>query len=174
MPPFLNYSIDNKLKDDIRPPKQIEQKNIFNFLDSKLPTHYESEDSDATVISRDVSKRNDPRCIESQYPSSFQPRRSILERNGRKFVMESKQRTERRYVQCVDEATQRIRYFEVVDCIPSRTVRPYKNRPRSFSSGDDMSPNLQSIHHSNLSTAPHDQSYIPAPSSFTVKQTLRK
>ena len=54
------------------------------------------------------------------------PQRSIFERNGKKFVVELQERMERRYVQVYDEAAGRMRLFEVIDYIPTRTVRPLR------------------------------------------------
>ena len=51
----------------------------------------------------------------------------IVERNGKQFLAEYKERMERRYVQVFDESMGRTRLFEVTDIIPTKTVRSLNN-----------------------------------------------
>jgi hypothetical protein len=75
---------------------------------------------DAMVVAHSVSNLN-------HRSSSFRPNRTIVERNGKQFVTEFKERMERRYVQVFDETTGRMRLFEVTDFIPSKTIRSIRN-----------------------------------------------
>lgn len=85
---------------------------------------------DARIVYRSVVNLNPHRRINNRQLSSFEPQRSIVERNGKQFVTELKERMERRHVQVFDETTGRMRLFEVLDYIPSRVVRSAKNNPQ--------------------------------------------
>jgi hypothetical protein len=52
---------------------------------------------------------------------------SIVERNGKRFLIEHRERIEQRYVQIYDDTTRQMRLFEVTDVIPIRIVRSTKN-----------------------------------------------
>jgi hypothetical protein len=82
---------------------------------------------DAIVISRSVINTNGHRR-RNLSSSPFRPSLTIVERNGKQFLIEFRERTERRYVQCFDESTQQMRFFEVNDYIPYRIIRPYKHK----------------------------------------------
>lgn len=80
---------------------------------------------DATVIARTVIDFNSQRRAPKQlFPSS----RTIVERNGKQFRTEIKERIERRYVQIFDENLGRMRFFEVTDYIPTRIIQPVPKR----------------------------------------------
>ncbi|CAF4328020.1 unnamed protein product, partial [Rotaria magnacalcarata] len=70
----------------------------------------------------------------------------------------------------MDDKTHRLRYFEVVDCVPIRTVRPYTNQSRSILRRDTFHPNFRSNNHSDLAQTSRGQSKAALPSSFNVKQ----
>ncbi|CAF3070714.1 unnamed protein product [Rotaria socialis] len=150
--------------------QQIIEQDTSHLVKTNSSTYDQPTNGDVAVIPRSVTNRNDPHCFENHLPSSFQPQQSIIEHKGRKFLVETKNRTERRYVECVDDKTHRFRYFEVVDCVPIRTVRPYRNQSRSVLRHDTFHPNFRSSHHSDLSQTSHDQSKAALPSSFDVKQ----
>jgi hypothetical protein len=83
---------------------------------------------DAVVISRSVINPNNHQRKRNFISSSSRPSRTLIERNGKQFLTEFRERAERRYVQCFDESTQQMRFFEVIDYIPCRTIRPYKHK----------------------------------------------
>ena len=85
---------------------------------------------DARIVYRSVTNLNHHRRMDNRQLSSFEPQSSIVERNGKQFVTEIKQRMERRHVQIFDETTGRMRLFEVLDYIPSRVVRSAKSNPQ--------------------------------------------
>ncbi len=106
-----------------------------NFL-----THNRTANSDPIVISRSVINLDNHRRLNDNHLSSFRPSRSIVERNGKQFLTETKERMERRYVQVFDETTGQMRLFEVTDYIPSRTVRSIRANPQ-FQSQNGFSRN---------------------------------
>jgi hypothetical protein len=79
--------------------------------------------NDAIIISRSVVNLNNHQRLNQHHLASLRPSRTIVERNGKQFLTEFKERMERRYVQISDENTGRLRLFEVTDYIPSKTVR---------------------------------------------------
>ena len=83
--------------------------------------------NDAIVISRSVMNLRDQRRLRNRQPlPSARSHRAIVERNGKQFLTEYRERAEKRYVQCFDETTGQLRLFEVVDYIPSRVVQPMR------------------------------------------------
>jgi hypothetical protein len=123
--------------------------------------------SEAAVISRSVINPNDHRRTRSHFSSSFRPFRTIVERNGKQFLVEFKERTERRYVQCIDETTHQMRFFEVIDCIPCRIIRPYKHKSQSLSQNDTSQNTFLPTRRSNQRPAPP-----PIPSDRLFPQTV--
>ena len=82
--------------------------------------------SDATVIFRSVLNLDDQQRWTVSPLSSIRARPTIVEHRGQQFLSEYRERLERRYVQVYDESVGRMRFFEVTDYIPSRTVRPVR------------------------------------------------
>jgi hypothetical protein len=100
-------------------------------------------DNDAFVIRRSFVNLNKHQRSNNNQLTISPPSHSIVERNGKKFLTELKERMERRYVQVFDENRGYMRLFEVTDYIPTRTVRSMKNNsqfqsrnnpPRNFMS----------------------------------------
>ncbi|CAF1462653.1 unnamed protein product [Adineta ricciae] len=90
--------------------------------------------NDPVIIRRSVVNLNKHRRTDDNQLATYASRPTIIERNGKQFVTEVKERMERRYVQIFDEATGQMRLFEVTDYIPTRTVTSVRNSPqRSFS-----------------------------------------
>ncbi len=89
---------------------------------------------DASIIYRSVTNLNHHRRTNNHQLSSFGPSRSIVERNGKQFITEMKERMERRHVQVFDETTGQMRLFEVTDYIPSRIVRSMRIHPQNNTS----------------------------------------
>ncbi|CAF2142926.1 unnamed protein product [Rotaria magnacalcarata] len=165
----INHPMKNKSRHE-QSQQQIIKEDTSHFVKTDSSTYDQATNGDVAVIPRSVTNRNDPRYFENHLPSSFQPQQSIIEHKGRKFLVETKHRTERRYVECMDDKTHRLRYFEVVDCVPIRTVRPYTNQSRSILRHDTFHPNFRSNNHSDLSQTSRGQSKAALPSSFNVKQ----
>jgi hypothetical protein len=89
-----------------------------------MNTHDPRLNGDATVIFRTVLNLDDYQRW-NQFPLTHtRPQPTIVEHQGKQFVSEYRERLERRSVQVFDESVGRMRYFEVTDYIPSRTVRP--------------------------------------------------
>ena len=57
--------------------------------------------------------------------------RSIIEHNGKRFLTELNHRMERRYVQVYDDKINQMRFFEVTDFIPCRTIRSFRVHPQT-------------------------------------------
>ena len=96
----------------------------MNFVKNLPRMHGE-----ATVIARTVIDLNHHRrATKPSYPLS-RPSRTVVERNGKQYVTEMKERIERRYVQIFDDNLGRMRLFEVTDYIPTRTIRSLPKRP---------------------------------------------
>jgi len=111
----------------------------FSFQ-SNYPTHNQTMNNDAIVISRSVINLDNHRHSHHNRFSSFRPNRSIIERNGKQFLTELNERLEQRYVEVFDETAGRRRLFEVTDYIPSRIIREI--RPNSqFQSQNSISRN---------------------------------
>lgn len=106
----------------------------MNFVKNLPRMHGE-----ATVIARAVLELNQHRR-----PTKPTFSRTIVERNGKQYLTEMKERIERRYVQIFDENLGRMRLFEVTDYIPTRTVRPLVKRaaPRSSTASTQTHSNL--------------------------------
>ncbi|CAF4364040.1 unnamed protein product, partial [Rotaria sordida] len=121
----INNSTAKKFKQE-RPQQQIIQRNTTHDGRFDLLVHNQTMNSNSAVISRSIMTRNDLRCLKNYYSSLFRPEWSIVEHNGKQFVVEFTQRTERRFVQFMDDKTHQMRLFEVIDCIPSTIIRPYK------------------------------------------------
>jgi hypothetical protein len=103
---------------------------------SKHPKHHRLINGDAVVISRSVVNLHDELKLKNHCSSSCQPRRIVVERDGKQFFVEYKERTELRYVQYMDETTHQMRCFEVTDCIPYRIIRPYRDKSESVLQND--------------------------------------
>lgn len=135
----------------MQPKQQTIARQTASPIRSSTPKHHQTIIGDPVVISRASINIDKHRGQLKKYVSpSFQPMRTIVERNGQQFVVEFKERIEQRYVQCIDENTNKKRYFEVTDCIPYRIIRPYKHRSQ-FVLRNDSSQN------SSLSTLPSNQ-----------------
>ena len=90
--------------------------------------------NDPVIIRRSVVNLNKHRRTNDNQLATYTSRPTIIERNGKQFVTEVKERMERRYVQIFDDATGQMRLFEVTDYIPTRTVTSVRNSPQqSFS-----------------------------------------
>lgn len=111
---------------------------------------------DARIVYRSVTNLNHHRRIDNRQLSSFEPQRSIVERNGKQFVTEIKQRMERRHVQIFDETTGRVRLFEVLDYIPSRVVRSAKSTGQRQIPNDDSRSSHSSSSRSERGNHPSD------------------
>ena len=100
-----------------------------------LPTlKDQTMNKDANIIYRSVTNLNHHRRTNNHQLSFFGPNRSIVERNGKQFITEMKERMERRHVQVFDETTGQMRLFEVTDYIPSRIVRSMRIHPENHTS----------------------------------------
>jgi hypothetical protein len=135
MSSVINYSTQQNFKQE-QPQQQIVPQNNSYSTPSNVSTHYQTMKDDAVVMSRSVLNPNNHRRSKNHRFSSSRPFRTIVERNGKQFLVEFKERTERRYVQCIDETTHQTRSFEVIDRIPYRIIRPYKNKSQSLSQKD--------------------------------------
>jgi hypothetical protein len=123
--------------------------------------HNQTMNNDVFIVSRSTMNLNNHRRLNGNHLSSFRPNRSIVERNGKQFLTEVKERMERRYVEVFDETTGRMRLFEVTDYIPSRTVRAMKPNVHFQSqngiSRNPLPPNFSSNHRPPLSSMPNNQ-----------------
>ncbi len=99
--------------------------------------------NDAFVIRRSFVNLNKHQRLNNNQLAISPPTRSIVERNGKKFLSELKERMERRYVQVFDENRGYMRLFEVTDYIPTRTVRSVNNNSQ-FQSRNNPSRNFMS------------------------------
>ena len=86
--------------------------------------------NDAFVIRRSIVNLNVHQRLNNKQLALSPQSRSIVERNGKQFLAELKERMERRYVEVFDEYTGQMRLFEVTDYIPSRSVRSIKKSPQ--------------------------------------------
>ncbi|CAF1648695.1 unnamed protein product [Adineta ricciae] len=102
---------------------QIPLKHMDNHPPSDRTTN-----NNTVIISRSVTDDYDQNTTGNDCTSCAQPKNPIIERNGKQFIVKVKQRTERRYVEYLDETTQKKRFFEVIDHVPYRVVEPYKNQ----------------------------------------------
>jgi hypothetical protein len=105
---------------------------------------------DANIIYRSVVNLNHHRRINNNQLSLFGPNRSIVEHNGKQFVMELKERMERRRIQVFDETTGQMRLFEVTDYIPTRTVRSMRIHPQNGTSWNSVPRHFSFNHRSIL------------------------
>ena len=121
---------------------------------------------DANIIYRSIIHFNHHRRINNNQFSFFGPQQSTVERNGKQFLIEFKERMERRHVQVFDETMGKMRLFEVVDFIPSRTVRSIKANPQ-FQAPNHVPPRFSSTRPSAL-PAMINQRIEPAPPSNVV------
>lgn len=117
---------------------------------------------DANIIYRSVVNLNHHRRVNNNQLASFGPNRSIVERNGKQFVTELKERMERRHVQVFDPTTGQMRLFEVTDYIPSRTVRSIRIHPENNVSSNSLPRNFSSNHRSTLPAITYDRKESPA------------
>jgi len=172
----INNPTRQKSKKD-QPQQKIISRNTSSPIRSNLSTHQQTKTSDAVVISRSVINLNDQREeTKNHFSSSFRPFCTIVERNGQQFLAEFQERIERRYVQCIDETTHQKRLFEVIDCIPYRTVRPYKHKSQYLSQNDISQSAFFPIRRSNqrrtLSPIPNDRSETVAQSKSIDNKNL--
>lgn len=84
---------------------------------------------DAVVISRSVANLGNYPRHANDYSSSLRRNSSIVEYHGRKYITEFQERVERRYVQIFDTDLGRMRVFEVTDYVPTKIIKPLRNRP---------------------------------------------
>ena len=127
---------------------------------------------DPRIVYRSVVNLNHRQRMNNQLLSSFEPQRSIVERNGKQFVTEFKERMERRHVQVFDETTGRMRLFEVVDYIPSRVVRSAKSNPQIQSQNLDVRSSNFSASSSSQSSERTNQSKKTVVLSLFMIQSL--
>ncbi|CAF1128352.1 unnamed protein product [Adineta steineri] len=95
-----------------------------------LPAYNQTMTSEPTIIRRSIIDLNKHRRLNNNQLTSYPPNRSVIERNGKQFLTELRERLERRYVQIFDESTGQMRLFEVTDYIPTRTVKSVTNSPQ--------------------------------------------
>jgi hypothetical protein len=122
---------------------------------------------DVNIIYRSVTNLNHHRRTNNNQLSLFGPNRSIVERNGKQFVTEMKERIERRHVQVLDETTGQIRLFEVTDYIPSRIVRSMRIHPQNGTSWNSV-PHQSSFNHRSILPAITYNSQEPTKSSSNL------
>ena len=155
-----------KLDQEKSLPQIIERSESYSSQ-SKLPKLHQTKNGDAVVISRAVVNANDYQRPRNNRSSSVQPFRTTVERNGKQFLVDFNERTELRFVQYVDEITHQARFFEVIDHIPCRVIRPYKYKSQSTlqndASQDSSLPTRRSNHRSARSRVSNGRSEIAAP-----------
>ncbi|CAF3805356.1 unnamed protein product [Rotaria sordida] len=164
----INNSTAKKFKQE-RPQQQIIQGNTTHDGRFDLFVHNQTMNNNSAVISRSIMTRNDLRCLKNYYSSLFRPEWSIVEHNGKQFVVEFTQRTERRFVQFMDDKTHQMRLFEVIDCIPSTIIRPYKRKSQSLLPNDTSRLDRRSNQRRGLQPISNYRS----PSSFVNKRGLK-
>jgi hypothetical protein len=169
--PLINSQIQKKPENN----QAQQQMNAPHSVRSDPPVYHQKLNGDAVVLSRSVINRNEQHHLINHRLSSVQPRRTIVEHNGKKFLVELRERTERRYVQYRDETTHKMRFFEVIDYIPYRIIQPYKYASQPLSK-DDTSYNstLRSSHHSVPSPLLNKRLETTAPSNSTNPRSLSK
>jgi len=148
----INNQEQQKSKEE-QPEQQINAQNSSYSIRSNSSTHHETITSDPVVISRSFIDINDQQQKRNHFSSSFRPFNTIVERNGEQFLVEFKERTERRYVQYIDETTHQKRVFEVTDCIPYRTIRPYRDKSQYLSQNDIVRPPILDDHPKSVAPA---------------------
>ncbi len=172
--PLINSQIQEKPGN-----KQAQQQNISRNAPHSVrpdaPVYHQKLNGDAVVRSRSVINRNDQHHLRNHRLSSVQPHRTIVEHNGKKFLVELQERTERRYVQYRDETTHKMRFFEVIDYIPYRIIQPYKHTSQSLPK-DDTSYNstLRSSQHSVPPPLLNKRLETTAPSNSINPKSLSK
>ncbi|UJR10452.1 hypothetical protein I4U23_014656 [Adineta vaga] len=97
---------------------------------SYISQRNQTMNTDPVIVRRSVINLNKHRRTENNQLASYTSRPTIVERNGKQFVTQTKERLERRYVQIFDEMTGGMRLFEVTDYIPTRTVTSVRNSPQ--------------------------------------------
>jgi len=175
---IINNPIRQKSKEE-QPQQQIIARNTSPSVRFNLPSHHQTTRGDAVVISRSVINQNDQQRTRNHFSSSFRPFYTTVEHNGKQFLVESKERIERRYVQCIDETTHQIRSFEVIDYVPYKIIRPYKHKSQYLSQKDTSQntflPTLRSNQRPALSPIPNDRSFpqsVPSPTFSDRSETV--
>ncbi|CAF0875325.1 unnamed protein product [Rotaria sp. Silwood1] len=128
---------------------------------------------DAVVISRSIMDRNNQRCLQNHCSTSFRPNRSIVQHNGKQFIVEFTQRIEQRFIQFMDKKTNRMRFFDVIDCIPSTIVRSYGSKSQSLSQNSTSRPNHRSDQCLARQQIPNYRSQTVIPLSFIDKRSFK-
>ncbi|CAF3379189.1 unnamed protein product [Rotaria sp. Silwood1] len=169
----IKYPKEQKFKQE-RPQKQIIEQNTSNLSKSGLPIHHQTMYGDAVVISRSIMDRNNQRCLQNHCSTSFRPNRSIVQHNGKQFIVEFTQRIEQRFIQFMDKKTNRMRFFDVIDCIPSTIVRSYGSKSQSLSQNSTSRPNHRSDQCLARQQIPNYRSQTVIPLSFIDKRSFSK
>ena len=149
MSTIINNDTGQKSKEE-QPQQQIIAHNTPSSVQSNSPSPspHQTMNGDTVIISQSTMNINDPEISKNYSSLSVRPLRTIVERNGKQFLVESKDRIEQRYVQYTDEISHQKRLFEVIDCIPYRIIRPYQDKSQSLSPNDlsqnTLLPTLQS------------------------------
>jgi len=161
-----------------QPQQQINVQNSSYSIRSNSSAHPKTMTGDPVVTSRSFININDQQEKRNHFSSSFRPFSTIIERNGEQFLVEFKERTERRYVEYIDETTHQKRVFEVTDCIPYRTIRPYRQKSQYLSQNDisqnNCPPSLQSNRQPVRPPILDDQSKSVVLSNFIDNRSLSK
>lgn len=111
---------------------------------------------DAVVISRSIIQPEKEQGTRDHLPTLSSSSSTIIEHHGKQFLTELRERTERRYVQYYDEETHQMRFFEVIDSIPYRVIRPLNQNIQSRSQSVSVFPH-QSKRRAILPSASIDQ-----------------
>ncbi|CAF4001054.1 unnamed protein product, partial [Rotaria magnacalcarata] len=110
------------------PQNQLTIRNSLYSFQPNFEMFNQIMNHDAVVIGRASMNLNNYQRFNNNHTSLHRPSRGIVEHNGKQFITEFKERIEHRYVQIFDEYLGQIRVFEVTDYIPTRVIRPMRNR----------------------------------------------
>lgn len=97
---------------------------------------------DIHILSRSIVNLYPKPSLTNSDPKRFQLNRLISDHNGKKYISEFHTRAEQRYVQWFDPASDRLRFFEVIDYIPTKTVRPLALNTLSTGTRRSLGPSL--------------------------------
>ncbi|CAF1181663.1 unnamed protein product [Adineta steineri] len=134
--PTINERIPSRKPSPIIDNQQQQQEKLSIIENSSRtpspnsPAYNQTMTSEPTIIRRSIIDLNKHRRLNNNQLTSYPPNRSVIERNGKQFLTELRERLERRYVQIFDESTGQMRLFEVTDYIPTRTVKSVTNSPQ--------------------------------------------
>ncbi|UJR35466.1 hypothetical protein I4U23_028222 [Adineta vaga] len=109
---------------------QMQQKQVNEFQPD-APMYDKIRSNDTVILSRSLMHEKDQQQMKNYCSTSIRPEHTMVERNGKKFIVKVKHRTERRYVEYNDPNTHKKRLFEVIDCIPYRIIEPYNEHSKS-------------------------------------------